>query len=148
MQADAIIAWGVDFGDPSSTSVGFSFQDVDWDLELDLDELFGFTEDYPAGNCSNSAEHRVWLDTILGPWKTRRDTAVPLEAIGYGYEQGGTALVLKRSHVEVEWGSGEVDPACVAPPTVRELSAFARVWSAWKIEWPADVKLLLMAAYY
>lgn len=153
MSADAYLAWGVDFGDAQNTSEGFDFAEHDldtWDMEQRFPALFGFTEpepEAPSGGWDTPADRRAWWEAHRDPYNKRLDAAVPLDFKHYGYEMSGKALVLKRSLTSVEWSCEEVDGATLAAPTEAEIAAFAKVWQEWGIDWPMNVRLLLMASY-
>lgn len=150
----AKIAWAVDFGDPENAAEGFDWDEADVDSH-DFEQkvmpgLFGFTEeapDLPEGWQQWDRDARVqWRETIRAPWEQRRDTAIPLEFVHYGYELGGTALVLKRSLASVEWGAEAVDPAALAEPSADEVAAFRRITDHLGYN-DSPVSLLLMAEY-
>ena len=151
----AKLAWGIDFGDPSNTSEGFDWEEsgidsYDYEQEA-MPELFGFTEEPPRlpdgwQETMDQAARKQWRETVREPWGRRRDVAIPLTFEHYGYEFGGTALVLKRSLAIVEWGCDPIDPASIAEPTAEELAAFAKVLE--DIGHDAEPpKLLLMSLY-
>jgi hypothetical protein len=146
----AKLAWGIDFGDPNNTSEGYEFDVDTYDFESEVvPGLFGFTEDVPEPppvNCT-LAEHKAWRQNVREPYENRLDTAIPLTFESYGYEYGGTMLVLKRSLAEVEWEAVDVDTARLAPLTPAELAAFGTVLDALGYDGPRDVKLLLAASY-
>lgn len=150
--ADAYLAWGVDFGD-SENEEGFDFAERDLDtfnMEERFPALFGFTEqepDTPDFDAITLDERRAWFAKFREPYNKRRDAAVPLDFRSYGYELCGNALILKRSLTSVEWGAAEVERATLAEPTPAELEAFGKVWEHWNIDWPQNVRLLLMASY-
>jgi hypothetical protein len=150
MSADAYLAWGVDFGDAENAE-GFDFAERDldtWNMEERFPALFGFTEEAPGRpeSCTGD-EHRAWFAEHREPYNERLEAAVLLKFRSYGYERGGKALVLKRSLTSVEWDCTEVDGKTLAEPTPAEIGAFGRVWGHWHIDWPMNVKLLLMASY-
>jgi hypothetical protein len=146
---DALIAWGVDFGDRKNTAEGFDFQDCGLDtdeMERQFPALFGFTEARPRP--PQGLEHDefpAWHCDVRVPYDQRLDAAVPVKFQAYGYELGGEALVLKRSLTTVEWACRPVDPGTLATPTGAEVAAVGAVLAHWEIDWPRDVKLLLMA---
>ena len=147
MSADAKLGWGIDFGDPKNTSEGYRWDDIDsYDFEHKvMPGLFGFTEEPPGSRQDMGMERGEWWDKVRQPYNQRLDTAIPLTFEHYGYEFGGTALVLKRSFTSVEWGAEAVDPARLAPPTPEEVAAFRVVTDRLRYDGP--VTLLLMAFY-
>jgi hypothetical protein len=146
MSARAILAWGVDFGDPNNTAEGYEWADVDsYDFENQvMPGLFGFTEEPPLR--PDDVVLREWWAQVREPYNQRMEAAVPLKFENYGYEFGGTALVLKRSLSSVEWGAEAVDPSRLAAPSPEELAAFSTVTSRLEYD-GGPVKLLLMAMY-
>jgi hypothetical protein len=150
--AYACLAWGIDFGD-ADNGEGFDFagHDLDtWEMEEQFPALFGFTEEPPgAPDCDaiTLAERRSWFTGFREPYNKRLEAAVPLDFRSYGYELRGNALILKRSLTRVEWGAAEVGRATLAEPAPAELEAFGKVWERWAIDWPQNVRLLLMASY-
>jgi len=154
MHADAKLAWAIDFGDPENTSEGYEWGDIDsYDFEHKvMPGLFGFTEaapDLPEGwqQTMDGDARRQWRETVRVPWEQRLDAAVPLGFEHYGYQYGGTALVLKRSLAHVEWGAEAVDPATLAAPAPEELAAFSMITDRLGYHDGGPVKLLLMAFY-
>lgn len=117
--SDALIAWGVDFGDRGNTSEGFDF----------------------GGRGLDTCEMERQLPALLG----LAGDDVPVRFTAYGYELGGQALVLRRSLTTTDWACQAVDPRTLAPPTGAEAAAVAAVFARWDIDWPQDIKLLLMA---
>lgn len=149
MSSDALIAWGIDFGDRRNTEEGFDFagRGLDTDeMELQFPALFGFTEARPRPPQGlGHDEHPGWHCDVRVPYDQRLDAAVPVRFQAYGYELGGEALVLKRSLTTVEWACRTVDPGTLAVPTDAEVAAVGAVFARWDIAWPQNVKLLLMA---
>lgn len=155
--ADAVIGWGIDFGNPGYTTDyedSFDWEEagVDKDAfeDMVLPELFGFTEHSPQIErepwlALTPQERLDWRERYRAPWEKRRDIAIPLEFISYGYEFNGTALVLKRSLTRVEWGAVEISPGSLADPSAAELAAFGVV--AQQLGYIKPVQLLLMARY-
>ena len=150
----AKIAWGIDFGDPNNTMEGFDWSETDYD-RYDFEDkvmpvLFGFTEappDLPPEWETMRVDQRhAWRETHREPWEQRRDTAIPLTFVTYGYEFGGSALVLKRSLTSVEWEAAPVDPASLAAPTDDELAAFNTAIGPLGHD-GGQPKLLLIAEY-
>ena len=150
----ARIGWGIDFGDPENTMEGFDFEEAGLDLD-DFEHkvmpgLFGFTEEAPAFNLPESAtrDERVeWREKIREPWERRFAAAVPLAFENYGYEFGGTLLVIKRTYRSVEWGCEAIDPATLAPPSGSEITAVNTVLDAIHYDGPREIRLLLAAMY-
>lgn len=153
MRADAKLAWAVDFGDPNNTCEGFDWEETGID-SYDYEEnampgLFGFTEEppeWPEELKTGTPEGRTWWEANRKPYNDRLEAAVPLKFESYGYEGSGTALVLKRSLTEVEWGAEPVDPATLGEPTAEDLAAFSLILGDLGFEGGAP-KLLLMAYY-
>ncbi len=149
MSSSAVFAWGIDFGDPKNTGEGYDFEARGLDtgeMERQFPALFGFTE--PQPNPPPGLAHDdfpAWHCDIRRPYDQRRDVAVPVRFQAYGYELGGETLILKRSLTTVEWACRPIDPGTLAAPTGAEVAAFAAVLARWEIDWPQDVKLLLMA---
>lgn len=152
----AKLAWGIDFGDPNNTSEDFDWEEsgIDsFDYERNaMPELFGFTEPPPdlPDNWQETMDHdarKQWRETVRVPWEQRRNVAIPLMFEHYGYERGGTALVLKRSLAKVEWGCDPIDPASIAEPTAEELAAFTKVLTDIGYGDGGAPKLLLMSLY-
>lgn len=152
MTASAHLAWGVDFGDFENAE-GFDFRRLGvaaYEMEDEFPALFGFTEaapETPAGGWASPGDRRAWWEEHRDPYNGRRDAAVPVKFRSYGYERSGKTLVLKRSLTSAEWDCGEVDRATLAEPTPAEVEAFGKVWEHWHIDWPMNVRLLLMASY-
>jgi len=149
----ARIAWAVDFGDPENTCEGFDWDEAgvdSYDFKEDvMPGLFGFTEEppeWPDGLEIGSPEGRAWWEANRKPYNERLEAAVPLKFEHYGYEYGGTALVLKRSYASVEWGAEAIDPATLAVPSTEELAAFAMILDRLGYDGGAP-KLLLMSMY-
>jgi hypothetical protein len=152
----AKLAWGIDFGDPENTAEGFDWEEsgidsYDYEQEA-MPELFGFTEEPPGlpdgwQETMDADARKQWRETVREPWEQRRDVAIPLTFEHYGYEFGGTALVLKRSYASVEWGCDPIDPASIAEPTAEELAAFAKVLTDIGHADGGPPKLLLMSQY-
>ena len=149
----AKIAWGIDFGDPENTCEGYSWSEAGidkWDFEEEvMPVLFGFTEEppeWPEGLEIGSPERRAWWEANRKPYNDRLEAAIPLKFESYGYEFGGTALILKRSLSSVEWEAEAVDPATLAAPTPDELAAFSTVMNGLEYD-GGTPKLLLMAMY-
>lgn len=150
----AKLAWGIDFGDPNNTSEGFDWEESgtdSYDYERNaMPELFGFTEEapeFPAGLERGTKEARDWWEANRKPFNDRLEAAVPVKFEHYGYEFGGTALVLKRSLAKVEWGCDPIDPASIAEPTAEELAAFTKVLTDIGYSDGGPPKLLLMSLY-
>lgn len=151
MSADAKLAWGIDFGDPENTSEGFDWAETgtdSYDLEHKvMPGLFGFTEEPPVRpDGLEGTALREWFKAVREPYNQRLDAAVPLTFENYGYEMGGTALVLKRSLTSVEWGAEAVDPGRLAPPSPEEVAAFRVITDRLGYD-DSPVALLLMAMY-
>jgi hypothetical protein len=149
MSSSAVIAWGIDFGDLKNTGEGYDFEARGLDtgeMEGQFPALFGFAEATPQPPQGPGRDEWVnWRHDVRVPFDERLDAAVPVRFQSYGYERGGAALVLKRSLATVEWACQAVDPATLASPTDAEIAALAAVLARWDIDWPQDVKLLLMA---
>jgi len=150
----AKLAWGIDFGDPANTCEGFDWEESGIDSndyeQNAMPELFGFTEEPPVWPESlerGTKEARDWWEANRKPYNDRLEAAVPLKFEHYGYEFGGTALVLKRSLAKVEWGCDPVDPASLAEPTTEELAAFTKVLTDIGYGDGGAPKLLLMSLY-
>jgi hypothetical protein len=154
MTAEAKLAWGIDLGDPNNTGEGFDWDEAgvdSYDLEHKvMPGLFGFTEEPPeldAGWEDWPAERRrEWRATQREPWEARLNAAVLLTFEHYGYEMSGTALVLKRSLTDVNWGCEAVDPVTLAAPTPEEVAAFGVVMNHVGYD-GGEIRLLLMAMY-
>ena len=149
MSRDALIAWGVDFGDRGNTGERFDFAgrglDAD-EMERQFPALFGFTEARPIPPQDlGHDEFLGWHCDVRVPYDQRLDAAVPVRFQAYGYELGGEALVLKRSLTTVEYACRTVDPATLAPPADAEVAAVGAVFARWNIAWPQVIELLLMA---
>lgn len=147
---DALLGWGIDLGDQDSED-GFDWDNADfdsYDLGGKLPELFGFTEEPPerpdglAGGALTA-----WHEAVRVPWEARREAAVPLSVESYGYEFGGTLLVLRRSFTQVEWGTTVVQAGTLAPPDGQEQAAFGVVLDYLGYTGPREVRLLLAARY-
>lgn len=147
----AKIAWAIDLGDADNDEDAF-----DWDAS-DTDEhefeseimpgLFGFTEEAPERPAGLTREEgHAWWEANRKPYNERHEAAVPLAFASYGYEFAGSALVLKRSLHDVDWGCMVVDPARLTAPTAEELAAFAKVTEHLGAG-DRPVSLLLMAMY-
>jgi hypothetical protein len=152
----AKLAWGIDFGDPENTAEGFDWEESGIDShdyeQNAMPELFGFTEQPPEHpdadwDSMEPGARRAWWEANRKPYNERLEAAVPVKFEHYGYEFGGTALVLKRSLAKVEWGCDPIDPASIAEPTAEELAAFTKVLTDIGYGDPAPPKLLLMSLY-
>jgi len=152
MSPEAKLAWGIDFGDPENTDEGFDWEEssIDsYDFETDvLPGLLGFTEEAPERPDDLEGDAlRAWWTANREPYNQRLEAAVPLKFESYGYELGGTMLVLKRSLSRVEWGAETVDPAVLAAPSEAEAAVFAMVLDHIGYTGSREVKLLLAATY-
>lgn len=144
--ARAVIAWGIDFGDPVNTTSGLQVLAYGQEGSL-FPRLFGFTEAMPLCPAELTGDARLeWWRSVRDPWTERMHAAVPLTFEHYGYERQGTALVLRRSVTVSEWAAIEVNPDSLAPPTDDELAAFRMVLAHLGHDVSAP-KLLLLAEY-
>lgn len=147
----AKLAWGIDFGDPENTVEGYTWNNEEqdsWEFEHEvMPGLLGFTEAPPErpDGLEGTALHE-WFDTVRKPYNKRFEAGVPLTFTHYGYEYGGTALILKRSLHDIDWGCIEVDPTVIAGPTPDELAAFNTVLNHLGYD-GGPVRLLLMSLY-
>jgi hypothetical protein len=161
--AYAKLAWGVAFGDPLNPSEGdYGYNEDDeiadeddgldtYAIEGKFPEWFGFTEPSPDSGSRDewvklsAQERNEWRETYRVPWEKRRDEAIPVEFEHYGYEFGGTALIVKRTLQSVTWGCVPVTMGPASAPTEHEVAALELVCS--KLGFPCKVELLLMALY-
>lgn len=147
--ATACIAWGVDFGDEGAGDA-FDWEGAGTDQHEFGDDvmpgLLGFTEQAPERPDGLDGEgHRRWFEEVRKPYNERFAAAVPLEFESWGYEYGGSALVLRRSLTRADWDCVPVDGATLAAPTAAEMAAFRTVLD--HLGHNGEVKLLLMARY-
>jgi hypothetical protein len=151
------IAWGIDLGDRVNTTEGFDWEEfgtssLDFEQQV-MPGMFGFTEQVP--DIPEGMSRDEWRATLRARYQERYDRAVPLTFEDYGYERGGTALVLKRSLTSSEWEAAPVDPVTLAPPTAAEYVAFLKVLKQLGVRgWDGEtetalqrVELLLLASY-
>ncbi len=146
--ADAILAWGIDFGDTDDPEEAYNWRDTDYTDFKDtvMPGLLGFTEVPPVRpDGLEGAELTAWFDTYRKPYIERYEAAVPVTFRPYGYRFSGTALVLRRSCSTVECGALAVNPATIEPPSVHEMAALHAV--SHHLGWNRPVALLLMALY-
>lgn len=121
--ADAEIAWSIDLGN--------SEERPDYAKAFDPDAI------------------STWVRADNYVFKDSPELGEILDIASYGYEFDGQYICLKRSHTKVyEYGSKQVDPDSIKPPTEEEVTALLKAAVLLGMEpQQVDIQLRIYATY-